>query len=143
MQPDTITKEGNANTGLNASVQCVEVLISRSYIDNANHNLPWMLSVYSLENHPVQNRSLYNSDLFRFMVFDWDRTVRNLLESHKISFSIVKYFSSKDVFAAADTSGDDVALLAALESLSAIDASTSHSELQTDKSESDLILGIS
>ena len=74
-------------------IPCLEVLIPKRSIDHC-HNLHWTLSVYSLENHPAEkSRSLRNSEIFHFMVFDWERTLRKLLDDQQVSYSIIQHFS--------------------------------------------------
>lgn len=86
------------STEKKSNIQCIEVLISRSYVRDSNQNLFWTLSVYSLENHPVKrNRSLHNSEIFHFMVYDWQRTIKKLLDGQQIPYSIVQYFSPESI----------------------------------------------
>jgi hypothetical protein len=89
-------RDGKTSTGKSTSkIQCIEVLISKSSIANSRHNLEWTLSVYSLENHPAsKSKSLLNSEIFHFMVYDWKRTIKQLLEDHQIAYSIIQYFTS-------------------------------------------------
>lgn len=83
-----------------SKILCIEVLISRPYIRDSTQNLFWTLSVYSLENQPVQqNRSLHNSEIFHFMVYDWQRTIKKLLEEQQVPYSIVQYFSPDSIHA--------------------------------------------
>ena len=81
-----------------SNIPCIEVLISRDYIRDNGGNLFWMLSVYSLENQPVsRNRALHNSEIFHFMVFDWKRTIKKMLEDQQVPYSIVQYFSAESI----------------------------------------------
>jgi hypothetical protein len=74
-------------------IQCVEVLVSRNYVGERNHQLSWTLSVYSLQNHPVRtNHDSHNSEMFHFMLYDWKRSVKKLLDDQQIPYSIVGYF---------------------------------------------------
>ena len=80
-----------------SSIQCVEVLVSRTSVVK---NLQWTLSVYSLENNPVSaNPAVHNCDVYHFMNFDWKRTIRQLLEDHKIAYKVVQYFSPETIHA--------------------------------------------
>lgn len=83
-----------------SSIQCIEVLISRSCLASTNGNIPWTLSVYSLENHPVRKNHLaiFDSEIFHFMVYDWNRTIRNLLEDRQIPYSVLQFFSRDTIF---------------------------------------------
>ena len=81
-----------------SNIQCIEVLISRSCVRDSDRNLIWTLSVYSLENHPVKmNRSLHNSEIFHFMLYDWQRTIKAMLEGQQVPYSIVQYFSPESI----------------------------------------------
>ena len=78
-------------------VECLEVLISKTLA--ASSNLFWTLSVYSLENQPVKkDRSAHNSEIFHFMVYDWNRTIQQLLEENKIPYSIIQYFTPDSIY---------------------------------------------
>ena len=93
-------RESNPHTkNAQSNIQCLEVLIPRSFIVNSGHNLHWTLSVYSLENQPVQkNRFIHNSEIFHFMVYDWKRTIKHLLEDQQIPYSIIQYFSPESIY---------------------------------------------
>ncbi|MGC1240420.1 MAG: hypothetical protein WA874_02475 [Chryseosolibacter sp.] len=81
-------------------IQCIEILVSKKYLQNNHNNLHWTLSVYSLENQPVtKDRSLHNSEIFHFMVFDWKRTIKQLLDKFQVPYSIIQYFSPDTVHA--------------------------------------------
>jgi len=119
--------QSNRNTkNKKATIQCIEVLIPKSFIVKSGHNLHWTLSVYSLENHPVtKNRSIHNSEIFHFMVYDWNRTIKELLENLKIPYSIIQYFSPDSIYADSVQTSDKLLLpdserelFEALESLS-------------------------
>jgi len=103
-------------------IPCVEVLVSRSSLTNTN-NLLWTLSVYSLENRPVKKlRELHNSEIFHFMVFDWKRTVKQLLERNKVSYSVIQFFTTDSINADAHhepiaTPDDESAFLEAINKL--------------------------
>lgn len=116
--------ERKSSTGNQQSkIQCLEVLIPKNFIAKGGHNLHWTLSVYSLENQPVRkNRAIHNSEIFHFMVYDWNKTIKQLLEDHKIPYSIIQYFNPKTIYS--DVVQDDFCLadvetdfLSALEAL--------------------------
>lgn len=89
---------GSDKKSQTAAINCLEVLVPKIYLDNNVDNIYWTLSVYSLENAPLkQERSSEQSDTFRFMVYDWRRTIRKLLEHHQIPFSVVQYFTSDGI----------------------------------------------
>lgn len=90
--------ESNRNTRKSStSAECLEVLISKSLA--ASSNLFWTLSVYSLENQPVKkDRSGHNSEIFHFMVYDWNRTIQQLLEENKIPYAIIQYFTPDSIY---------------------------------------------
>lgn len=78
-------------------INCVEVLIPKVYLDNNVDNVYWTLSVYSLENAPVKDNSINHADIFRFMVYDWRKSIKELLEHHQIPFTVIQYFTSDSV----------------------------------------------
>lgn len=92
-------KESNPNAVNHESkIQCIEVLVPKSSIATSGHNLHWTLSVYSLENQPVsKNRAFHNSEVFHFMVYDWKRTIKQLLEDHQVHYSVIQYFTPETV----------------------------------------------
>lgn len=79
-------------------IQCVEILVSKRPISSRS-NLLWTLTVYSLENQPVKkNLSLKDSEVFHFMVYDWNKTIKNLLDVHQVPYSIVQFFTPETLF---------------------------------------------
>lgn len=92
-------RDRNSNaTKETRDVRCMEVLISKRFIASRK-DLLWTLSVYSLEHQPVKkNRELHNSEIYHFMVFDWERTIRNFLERNKVPYSIIEYFTPDSIF---------------------------------------------
>lgn len=78
-----------------AGIPCLEVLVSKRAIDAG---LYATLSLYSLENRPVRkNLDIHHSDIFHFMVFDWDRSLKILLQDHNVNFSVVQKFFVTDL----------------------------------------------
>jgi len=118
-------RKSNPNTkNQKSKIQCLEVLIPKNFIVNSGHNLHWTLSVYSLENQPVKkNESIHNSEIFHFMVYDWNRTIKELLEDQKIPYSIIRFFTPVTIYSNAVHLDDlclhdsEKELFAALESL--------------------------
>lgn len=105
------------------NIQCVEVLVSRSYVRDRNHQLFWTLSVYSLQNHPVKTRhAAHSGEVFHFMLYDWKRTIKKLLDDQQIPYSIVGYFCPESIHADAAESvamrDGEAQLLSALNELS-------------------------
>ena len=91
-------EENTDATNHKSAIQCIEVLISRSYLRNSGHNLFWTLSVYSLENQPVKkDRSLHNSEIFHFMTYDWNRTIKKLLDDHKVPYAVIQNFAADNI----------------------------------------------
>ena len=81
-----------------SAIQCIEVLISRSHLPNSSHNIFWTLSVYSLENQPVKkDRPLRNSEIFHFMTFDWNRTIKKLLDDHNVPYAVIQSFFAANI----------------------------------------------
>lgn len=78
--------------GGEAGIRCIEVLISRKLMSGSQLDL-WPLSVYSLENNPVkQHYAEQGADVFHFMVYDWERTIKKILERNQIPYSVIQYF---------------------------------------------------
>lgn len=111
-------RESNPHTkNQKSNIRCLEVLIPKSFIAGSGHNLHWTLSVYSLENQPVKkNRAIHNSEIFHFMVYDWKRTIKQLLEDQKIPYSIIQYFSPETIYHDA-THGNSSELMSLLQSV--------------------------
>jgi hypothetical protein len=104
-----------------SKIQCIEVLISKTF-KSGGSNLAWTLSVYSLENQPVQkDASFHNCDIFHFMIFDWRRTVRNLLDEHQVPYQIIQYFSPENIYGGVASSSFDTGLDYQRRILSALD----------------------
>ena len=79
-------------------IQCVEVLIPKDFVGK-NDKLCHTLSLYSLQNEPVQtNPFIHYSQLYHFMVFDWKRTVKAMLEERRVPYTIVSYFSPTTIY---------------------------------------------
>jgi hypothetical protein len=75
-------------------VPCMEVSVSKEAIENFGHNLLWTLSVYSLDNQPVKNLSGHGeATSYHFMVYDWKRTIQQLLAENSIPYYVVQYFA--------------------------------------------------
>lgn len=80
------------------SIQCVEVLIPKEFAGR-NDKLCHTLSLYSLQNEPVQTDPLIHySQLYHFMLFDWKRTVKAMLEERRVPYTIVSYFSPNTIY---------------------------------------------
>ncbi len=107
-----------------ASIRCVEVLISRDFLRRDSDNLFWTLSVYSLENQPVRgNRDVNHAVLFHFMLYDWSRTIKDLLDAHQVPYSIVQFFDPETIYSderrtVVDSPDSEAAFLSAIHGLS-------------------------
>ena len=117
-------RERTDATSNKSAIQCIEVLILQSYLRNSSLNIFRTLSVYSLENQPVQkDRPLHNSEIFHFMTYDWNRTIKKLLDDHKVPYAVIQNFSAANIpGGAADGSfkpvDNEAALLSAVTRLS-------------------------
>lgn len=117
-------REEKTTTQEKSNIQCVEVLISRDATARGGHNLYWTLSVYSLQNSPAKkSRQLNNCEVFHFMVYDWNRTIQQLLEDHKVPYFVIQFFGTKNisdsgVAGAALAEDDERRLLSAISNLS-------------------------
>jgi len=82
-----------------SNIQCLEVLIPRSFIANGGHSLFRTLSLYSLHNHPIKSDpTLQHSEIFHFMVFDWKRTIKHMLEDRKIPYTVLQFFAPDTIY---------------------------------------------
>lgn len=114
----------------NSEILCIEILVSKKYLEDSRNNLQWTLPIYSLENQPVNvERALRNSEIFHFMVYDWRKTIKQLLDKSQVPYSIVQYFSPHTIHTDSLNSRNFTAdnernLLSALEELEAIEGST-------------------
>ena len=114
-----------SSTKERSGIHCVEVLISKNHVGDYHDNIFWTLSVYSLENQPVKmNRDVSDFEIYHFMVYDWKRTIKQLLDDRQIPYSIIQQFSTATVYPER-TSNDiqvtdnETSLLKALSSLAA------------------------
>src|SRR5690606_10813697 len=98
----------NGNINSSKGITCVEVVISRKLVSGYPHTL-WPLSVYSLENHPVRQHPGQEEEVFHFMVYDWERTIKDVLDDNQIPYSISRYFYSDKILP--DDSPDGAFLL--------------------------------
>jgi hypothetical protein len=63
----------------------VEVKLWEAFLQYSRHNLYTTLSTYSLDNGPrEQSDQDFATVLFRFTNYDWNNTLRDLLERHNI-----------------------------------------------------------
>ena len=87
-----------SSTKERSGIHCVEVLISKNHVGDYHDNIFWTLSVYSLENQPVKkNRDVKDFEIYHFMVYDWKRTIKQLLNDRQIPYSIIQQFSTATV----------------------------------------------
>ena len=87
-------------------IHCVEIVIPESFI--SAHDLYRTLSLYSLQNEPLaDNPSGECHQSFHFMLYDWLRTLRLLLDDKRIQYTVIKRFSLADIHGdGKDTSSD-------------------------------------
>jgi CheY-like chemotaxis protein len=81
-------------SGLKRSSQdAVEVRLWEVYVARSRNNLYSTLSAYSLEKGPLQ-KNLQDRDRisFRFMAYDWERTIMSMLTRNGIPFEVVRRF---------------------------------------------------
>jgi hypothetical protein len=93
------------------AIQCVEVLIPDKSI-SAN-DLYRTLSLYSLQNEALANNPT-NADQqgFHFMLYDWLRTLKVVLDDRKIFYTIIKCFSLPDIHSNGNDAAADPAYIA-------------------------------
>ncbi len=92
--------ESNTRSGNKKSkIQCIEILVSKIFIERSGSNLHWTLSVYSLENQPIKKNLTEDYwECFHFMVYDWKRTIKRLLVDLKIPYSVTQYFALDTIY---------------------------------------------
>ncbi len=65
--------------------EIIEIKLWEVYLLHNRRNLYNLLSTYSLDNGPVEkDRQEEGRVLFRFMAFDWERTIKQLLYDNRI-----------------------------------------------------------
>lgn len=64
--------------------EIVEIRLWEVYLLYNRSNLYDTLSTYSLENGPVEKDQQAGRVSFRFMAYDWDRTIKQLLYDNRI-----------------------------------------------------------
>lgn len=65
--------------------EIIEIKLWEVYLLYNRHNLYSTLSTYSLDNGPVEKDHQEEGRLsFRFMAFDWERTIKQLLYDNRI-----------------------------------------------------------
>ena len=136
-QNSRIMKKNNSRAAkVKPTIQCVEVLVSKDVVSRNGHNLHWTLCVYSLENEPVQKDfAPGDSAVFHFMVYDWNRTIKQLLDTHQVPYSIIQFFTPESLFPQTPEYGlqeSDANLLLALhnfESVGQLDTSSTAGEV--------------
>lgn len=125
-----MSDSGRNSERIKSEIQCIEILVSKKYLEDNRNNLQWTLPIYSLENQPVNvEHALRNSVIFHFMVYDWRKTIKQLLDKSQVPYSIVQYFSPQTIHTDSLNSRNFIAhteenLLSALEALEAIEGST-------------------
>lgn len=81
MQPSTDTPAGFKDS----RQEIVEIKLWEVYLLHNRRNLYNTLSTYSLDNGPVEKDQQEEGRVsFRFMAFDWERTVKQLLYDNRI-----------------------------------------------------------
>lgn len=84
--------------GLKVSMQdAIEVKFWEVYLIRSRTNLNNVLSSYSLDKQPQTNTSDPDRVSFRFMRFDWERSIHQMLVDNKVPFEISGHFRI-DVF---------------------------------------------
>lgn len=91
-------KTGTIEQKRPSNIQCLEVVIPKTFISNSGHHFFRTLSLYSLHNHPVADPDFPDAEIFHFMVYDWKRTIKALLEDRKIPFTVLQYFTPDTIY---------------------------------------------
>lgn len=80
----------------NPGIACIEVQIPDEYI--SAKDLRRALSVYSLQNAPLAGDAPDKNDrCFHFMLFDWLRTLKQLVDNRKIPYTVTRRFYLQDI----------------------------------------------
>lgn len=80
----------------NPGIACIQVLVPDEYI--SAKDLRRALAVYSLENAPLAGGAPDKHDrCFHFMLFDWLRTLKQLLDNRKIPYTVTRRFHLPDI----------------------------------------------
>jgi CheY-like chemotaxis protein len=102
--------------------QAIEIKLWEIYLLRNRNNLNRQLSTYSIDNGPYHNSPTNPEQvIFRFMQYDWDKTVRSLLGDLKVPFELGCKFEidvssvprKKTVYVAED----DLSILFALDTM--------------------------
>src|SRR5687768_13135485 len=79
--------------GLATSAQeAVDVKFWKLFIDRNHSGLYHTLSCYSLDNGPYRNLETGERIRFRFMAYDWEKTIKPLLVRNAIPFETIASF---------------------------------------------------
>ena len=63
----------------------VEVKLWEAFLLHNRHNLYNTLTAYAIENGPLENSSIEQATVdFRFTSYDWNNTLKKLLNTHNI-----------------------------------------------------------
>jgi hypothetical protein len=82
-------------SGLNRTFQdAVEVKFWEIYLLRNRNNLYSTLHGYSLDRGPLVNAKDRDRVVFRFMQYDWDKTLVSLLAEQSVPFEIVRTFKT-------------------------------------------------
>jgi CheY-like chemotaxis protein len=84
-------KINDGPSGVERSLQeVVEVKLWEVYLTRSRNNLSKKLSGYALDNGPLKKNLLEDERIsFRFMKYDWDKTIQPLLISNTVPFEII------------------------------------------------------
>jgi CheY-like chemotaxis protein len=102
--------------------EAIEVKLWEIYLLRNRNNLNRQLSTYSIDNGPSNNRPANPEQvIFRFMRYDWDKTIKKLLTDSSIPFETGRMFEidvssvarKKTVYVAED----DLSILFALDTM--------------------------
>jgi CheY-like chemotaxis protein len=78
----------------NIPQEAVEIKLWEIYLLRNRHNLSTSLSRYSLDRGPLHRNEETERIVFRFMKYDWDKSIRQLLTDQSVPFEIVRTFTT-------------------------------------------------
>jgi CheY-like chemotaxis protein len=84
----------DTSTGLRQLTQeVVEIRLWETYILQSRHNLNYLLTAYSLDHGPMPQRLPEAERVsYRFMLFDWERTIKPTLDEQSVPFEVTGKF---------------------------------------------------
>jgi CheY-like chemotaxis protein len=74
--------------------EIIEIQLWDTYLTRSGMNLERTLSAYALDGQPLEHHSDTSKAYFRFMLYDWDKTIRNFLSVNQVPFEVARVFKT-------------------------------------------------